>query len=127
MGLTEVFKHKKTGRKVIYKDICTFESIEESESTEFGIKFLDKKIDIQTCILCEDFDTHVMYTIPIIQFMNYYEPAASMIDQMMDTVEKLMCYTARPKNAENEGNKENIHTLHSEQSETDAPTATPGV
>lgn len=120
MGLTEVFKHRKTDRKVIYKDICTFESIEEQESTDYGIKFLDKKIDIQTCILCEDFDTHAIYTIPIIQFLNYYEPAASMIDQMMDTVEKL-------KNAENEGNKENIHTLHSEQSETDAPTATPGV
>ena len=120
MGLTEVFKHRKTDRKVIYKDICKFESIEEQESTDYGIKFLDKKIDIQTCILCEDFDTHAIYTIPIIQFLNYYEPAASMIDQMMDTVEKL-------KNAENEGKKEDIRTLHSEQSETDAPTAAPGV
>ena len=120
MGLTEVFKHKKTGRKVIYKDICKFESIEEQETTDYGITFVDNKIDIQTCILCKDFDTHAFYTIPIIQFLNYYEPAAGMIDQIIDTVEKL-------KNAENEGNKEDIRTLHSEQSETDAPAADLGV
>ena len=120
MGLSEVFKHRKEGRKVIYKDICTFESKETEETTDCGIQFTTQKVDIQTCILCEDFDTHAMYSIPIIQFMNYYEPTANMVEEMMDTVEKL-------KNAENEGNKEDIRTLHSEQSETDAPTATPGV
>ena len=111
MGLTEVFKHRKTGRKVIYKDICTFKSIEEEESTDYGITFNTRKEDIQTCILCKDFETHAIYVIPIIQFMSYYEPAASMIDQMIDTVEKL-------KNAENEGNKANICSLHSGESET---------
>lgn len=105
MGLTEVFKHKKTGRKVIYKDICKFESFEQDEYTSQGIQWTEKKEDIQTCILCEDFDTHSIYVIPIIQFLNYYEPTASMIDQMIDTVEKL-------KNAENEGNKENICSLY---------------
>lgn len=46
MGLTEVFKHKKTGRKVIYKDICTFESIEDEETTDYGIIFNTRKEDI---------------------------------------------------------------------------------
>lgn len=112
MGLSEIFKHRKTNRKVIYKDICTFESIEEEETTDYGITFNTRKEDIQTCILCEDFDTHAIYAIPIIQFMNYYEPTASMVEEMMDAVEKL-------KNAENEGNKENIHTLYGRKSEVE--------
>ena len=120
MGLTEIFKHKKTGRKVIYKDICTFESIKEEESIECGITFVSTIQDIQSCILCEDIDTHDIYTIPIIQFMNYYEPAASMVDQMMDTVEKL-------KNAENEGDKEDICTVHSGELEIDPGTTPTGV
>lgn len=113
MGVTEVFKNRKTGRKVIYKDVCKFESIEEKESTEYGITFTEKIEDIRTCILCENFDTHELYAIPILNFMTYYEPCIGITESVIDVFENL-------KNVENERNTENICALHSGESETDS-------
>lgn len=121
MGLIEVFKHKKTGRKVLYKDICTYEDITEEEDTDkAGIILTTHKINIEDCIFCEDCETHKFYSIPIIQFMNYYEPAAGVVEQVIDTLEKL-------KTVDNERNKEDIHPLYGWESEANTEPAPPGV
>jgi len=121
MGLTEVFKHKKTGRKVLYKDICTYEDITEEEDTDkTGIIWTTHKINIEDCIFCEDCETRKLYSIPIIQFMNYYEPAAGVVEQAIDTLEKI-------KTVDNERNKEDIHPLYGWESETNIEPAPPGV
>lgn len=105
MGLREVFKHIKTDRKVVYKDVCKFESIIEEDSKELGIGFTSTEKDIRTCILCEDFDTHELYVVPIIQFLNYYKPCANTVDDAMAAFENI-------KTADDERYKENIYTLY---------------
>ena len=116
MGLSEVFIHRTSNRKVIYKDICTFESIVKEESTEGGILYESSIEDIQSCILCEDCDTHNIYCIPIMQFLNYYQLASGLVTDALTTFDKL-------KNMDNEKNREDIHTLHSEQPENNETTA----
>lgn len=116
MGLSEVFIHRTSNRKVIYKDICTFESIVKEESTEGGILYESSIEDIQSCILCEDCDTHGIYCIPIKQFLNYYQPSSGLVTDVLNTFDKL-------KNIDYEKNRENICALHSGESEVDPPAA----
>lgn len=112
METSSVFQHKENGRKVIYKDICKLEDVVTEESVEGGITFTTYTIDKRDCILCEDLDTHNLYAIPIIQFLNYYAPYADMTRQFINTVEKL-------KTIENEGHTENIHTLYGGEPKAD--------
>ena len=111
MGLSDVFKEKKTGKAYIYKDVCTYKYSDASESVEKGIIFTTIDTDVQTCILCKGYDDNRYYAIPILQFLNYYEPAAGMITEAINVVEKLKTY-------ENEGHKEDICALHSGEPET---------
>lgn len=120
MGLREVFKHVKTGRKVVYKDVCKFESIIEEDSEKWGIDFTSTEEDIRTCILCEDFDTHEIYVIPIVQFLNYYEPCANIVDDAMTAFKNI-------KTADDERYKENIHTLYSGKPEANLAGPSKGV
>ena len=114
MRLSDTFKHKNTGRRVIYRDICTYKSFIYEEDTEkciTDIRFETCKEQIETCVLCKDVDTKQTYIIPILQFMNYYEPCSGMVDDLVNTFNNI-------KEAENERNTENIHTLHSGELET---------
>jgi hypothetical protein len=110
MGLSDVFKDKKTGKAYVYKDVCTYKYLSASESIENGIIFTTTDTDIQTCILCKGCDDNNYYAIPILQFLNYYEPAAGAITEAMNVVEKLKTY-------EDEGYKKDICTLHSGEPE----------
>ena len=69
---------------------------------------------VQKCILCRDVNSNETYTIPLLDFMNMFQPYDGYVSDMMKTVEKI-------KNIENEENREDIHTLHSEQLEPYPP------
>ena len=118
--IQEIFKHKETGRKVVYKGLCIYENIKQESDVEGKIYYETYIEDIKDCVLCEDFNTHATYAIPILQFMNYYTPASGYIEDVISTFENI-------KTLENERHTEDIHTLHSGEPEVDPVAAPEGV
>lgn len=110
--IQQIFRHKETGRKVIYRGLCTFEDIKQDQDVDGKIYYETYVENIEDCIYCEDFDHHNTYAIPVLQFMNYYEPVSNYVEEVLSAFENL-------KRIENEGHTENICALHSGESETD--------
>lgn len=117
-----IFKEKYGNLTVRVISLCThvstlawndysgnYESATPFESA-FSITNTDLVKVSQKCILCTDVNSNETYTIPLLEFMNMFQPYDGYISDMMRTVEKI-------KNMEDEENREDIHTLHSEQSE----------
>ena len=143
--IQEIFKHKETGRKVVYRGLCIYEDIKQEQDTEGKIYFETYEEHIHDCVLCEDYNNRKqVYAIPILQFMNYYEPVSNYVEEIFSTFEKVKNIennnpsednTAenwnnynKPVTIElNERHTENICALHSGESEADTEGPSAGV
>ena len=114
--MTDLFKEKgagKKGKKVRYLGTCTFYDI---HATNFDTNFHD----IMECIKCESIDTHEVLIIPILSFLNYFEPVDKPITDAISVLDNIL-------NAEDERHQKDFCTLHSRESETNEERPTEGV
>ena len=91
--MTDEFKEKNGDKRVRYLGICTFYDI---VTTNFN----DNIHDIVRCLRCETLDTHEIFAIPILTFLNFFEP----VDKPESRPETVMDEYVEPIEEINEGN-----------------------
>lgn len=109
--MTTQFKHKKSNLKVQYLDPIEYES--DTNADDLTWRYCPVQ---EWLVHLYNIETHRHFVMPLLEFMNTYEPITKPVDDIFDAVKNNI-------KRENEGDKEDICTLHSGESEIDETTA----
>lgn len=79
--MTNKFIDKYNDRVVYVNGTCEFEDIDEGETKLFFGK--DVLRTHTTCVYCTELETHKLYVMPLITFLNTYAPYSSKVDDLL--------------------------------------------
>ena len=71
--MNNTFKNKKNGRIVYFRDLCIIEGYVEKTEND-GIFTIDVCSEDDDAIVYEDKETHKTFVMPVLAFLNTYEP-----------------------------------------------------
>ena len=112
--MTDRFKNKDSDLVVEYLGTGVFYDIEEIESCYEPIRHRE------TCIKYRETKTGTEVLMPILTFLNYFEPYDKPITDIISVLDNIL-------NAEDERHQKDFCTLHSRESETNEERPTEGV
>ena len=112
--MTDRFKKVDSDLIVEYLGIGTYYNIEEIDNC---IEPIHHKV---ACIKYRDTNTNDVILMPILTFLNYFQPYDTPIKNVVSVFNNIL-------NAEDERHQKDIHTLHSGESETDPEGSPTGV
>lgn len=112
--MTDRFKKVDSDLIVEYLGIGTYYNIEEIDNC---IEPIHHKV---TCIKYRDTNTNDVILMPILTFLNYFQPYDTPIKDVVSVFNNIL-------NAEDERHQKDIYTLHSGEPEVDTAAAPEGV
>lgn len=125
--MTDIFKQKHKDKTVKFLGTCEFYDIEDKSGIdlcdsdkEFDAvfdgetnKFLTHYVYTRyTCVQCRDLKSGCIQVIPLLTFLNLFEPVTKPAEDFISVMDKII-------DKENEGHTENICSLHSGEPKAD--------
>lgn len=113
--MNHTFKNRRNGRVVYFLGLCTIESyIEKTESDGiFNVEVLSEEYE---AISYEDKETHNTFVMPLLAFLNTYEPY-NPADDIISVAKKY----GQPENLKEDGWEDNAHVEKIERIKDEAP------